>query len=214
MATTVTQLINDCRPILQDPSPGVTWTDADFLRMANQFELWACMLRPELYTTHGAISLIAGSLQSLPASGTAIMRVDRNTVSKRRVTLVDAAMVDANAYTWAAATEELDVQNWMQDPRDRKRFEVLPPNNGSGSVIALYGAVPPALASVGTNMNLDDIYRMVAVYFMVGEAYSMNTQRQDLTKWTAYNTAAAKLLGVNAQSTLAVLPKLGNQGGA
>lgn len=214
MTILVSALITSLRATLLDPSPGTTWLDADFLRLVNEGERNACMLRPELYTVHAAIPMVAGTLQVVPAGGTAIMRLDENAVSKRRCRLVDASLLDAFYRFWPAATPETDVQEWTQDPRDRKRFTVTPPNTGTGSVIALYGMTPPAIANIANPINLDDIYELPLKHFVLGECYAMNTQRQDLVKATFYRTSFEKMLGVNSQSTVAVLPKVGNQGGA
>lgn len=203
---TAAALIAQLRVTLLDPTPGTTWTDTMLLGYINSAERAACLLRPELYTTRGNVSLAAGTEQALPAGGTALMRIDRNATSKRSVRLVDAALVDAISPFSAGATQEVDATDYALDPRERTRFRVWPPNNGSGSVQAVYGTVPPVIATVGGAINLDDIYEDPLKQFVLGECYAANTKRQDLAKASAARAEFAKMLGVSAQSVVSVMP--------
>lgn len=199
-------LIAQLRVTLLDPSPGTTWTDPMLLGYLNSAERAACLLRPELHTTLGAIGLVAGVRQTLPAGSTALFRIDCNAASGRVCRLVDASLVDAAEPFWPAATQELDVTDYMLDPRERTRYRVAPPNNGSGSVIALRGTVPTAIASTSGTINLDDIYEHPLKQFVLCECYAANTKRQDLAKAAAAFDLFVKLLGVAAQSAVAVMP--------
>jgi hypothetical protein len=207
---TTTNLTASLRITLLDPT-AVTWSNADFLVFANEAQRAACGLRPDLYTKREAIDLVAGTLQSLPAGGTVLLRLEHNIASGRPCRLVDVSMLDNAARFWRAATPETDVQEWAIDTRDRKRFLTLPPNDGDGSVMALYCAVPPAMADGGT-ITIDDVHEFALLEFMAYKAYSANTQRQDLAKASAAYERFKAHLGINAQSLAAITPKPGAQG--
>lgn len=202
-------LIAQLRITLLDPSPGTTWTDATLLGFLNSAERAACLLRPELYTVKGNVSLAAGTEQSLPAGSTALFRAFHNVTSKRAVRLVDQAIVDAITPFGPAATQEVDVTDYSLDPRERTRYRVWPPNTGTGALVVLRGAVPTAIAAVGNAINLDDIYEDPLKQFVLCEAYSANTKRQDLGKAGAAFNRFTQLLGVSAQSAAAVMPRTG-----
>lgn len=204
-------LIAQLRVTLLDPSPGTTWVDATLLGYLNSAERAACLLRPELYTARGAVSLAAGTDQALPAGSTALLRIERNNVSKRACRLVDASLVDAMTPFWGAATQEVDVTDYVLDPRERTRFRVMPPNDGNGSVIVLRGLVPTAIATTSSAINLDDIYEDPLKQFVLAECYAANTKRQDLAKSGAAFNRFTQLLGVSAQSAVAVMPRTGTQ---
>ncbi len=195
-------LIAQLRVTLLDPSPGDTWTDAMLLGYINSAERAACALRHELNTTRGAVSLAAGTEQALPAGSTALFSLEYNTTSKRRIRLVDEALLNAISPVAGAATQETDVRDYALDPRDRTRFRVWPPNNGTGSVYALRGTVPTAI-------NLDDIYEDAIKQFVLCEAYASNTKRQDLAKAGAAFERFARMLGAGAQAAAAVMPRTG-----
>lgn len=192
-------LIGSARRILQDPAPGVNWTDADLLAALNQIERNACTLRPEIYTTIGAIPMVAGIVQTIPAGATALFKLLYNAGSKRICSQVDNTLDELDPY-WPAATPELDVQEYILDPRERTRFLTIPPNNGSGSVVAHYGLLPTAIAAVGNVINLHDQYELPLIHGLLSEAYAMNTIRQDVTKATFYRSSFERQLGGNAQS--------------
>jgi hypothetical protein len=204
-------LISQLRVTLLDPSPGQTWTDAMLLGYLNSAERAACLLRPELYTVRTAVPLAAGTDQVLPAGGTAVLRWERNATSKRACRLVDASLVDAMTPFWGAATQEVDVTDYALDPRERTRFRVMPPNNGTGSLIGPWCKVPTAIATVGDPINLDDIYEDPLKQFVLSECYAANTLRQELGKAAAARAEFAKMLGVSAQSVVAVMPRTGVQ---
>lgn len=204
-------IIAQLRVTLLDPDPGTTWTDAMLLGYISSAERAACLVRPELYTERAAVDLTAGADQVMPAGTTALLRIERNVVSGRVCRLTDLSLVDAGAPFWPAATEETDVTDYAVDPRDRTRFRVLPPNDGDGQVMALRGLVPPALDATTDTINLDDIYEDPIKQFVLGECYAANTKRQDLAKAGAARGEFARMLGINAQSLAALLPRTGAQ---
>ena len=209
----VSALIVNYRRILLDPTPGVTWLDAALLAMVNQAERAICSVKPEAYTIKGSISLISGTHQTIPAQGTAILDIYENVVGKRRVSQVNRSLLDASNRFWPNATTEVPVQHWTADPRDPTKFEVTPPNDGTGAVIALYGLTPPAIAAVGTAINLPDIYEMVIQAFVLAKAYAENTVRQDLTKASYYEQDWKSLIGLRTQSQISVAQKSPQPGG-
>lgn len=202
-------LIAQLRVTLLDPTPGTTWTDAMLLGYLNSGERAACLLRPELVTLRAAVALVAGTEQTLPAGSTALFRAFYNSTSKRACRLVDQSLVDAIAPFTPAATQEVDATDYALDLRERTRYRVFPPNNGTGSLMVLRGVVPTAIAAVGNPINLDDIYEDPLKQFVLCEAYSANTKRQDLAKAGAAFERFTKLLGVAAQSAVAVMPRTG-----
>lgn len=208
-------IVSSARVTLLDPAPGVAWSDAGLLASLNEAQRNTALLRPDLYTVRRAIPMVLGTLQELPADGTVLIRLDQNVVSGRRCRLVDAAMLDAVLQSWPASTAEVDVHEYATSDKDRKRFHVLPPNSGAGSVVAHFGAIPPVLASLDAAITLDDVWELVLKHFVLGEAYAANTKRQDLSKATFYRQSFEKMLGINAQATVALAPKYGaTPGGA
>lgn len=203
-------IITSVRVTLLDPAPGVAWSDAQLLSMLNDGQRNACLLRPELFTVRGAIPIVAGVMQALPVGGTLLLSLDANASSGarcRRIDLPELRTTSDQFYPLNTSSAAADVTWYAADERDPKRFHVLPPNNGSGSVIALYAAVPTAVASVGDPITLDDGYELTLRHFMLAEAYAANSKRQDLAKATFYRASFERQLGIARQSTASTAQK-------
>lgn len=187
-------------------SAKATWSDAELLGYLNEAIRSVCLLKPDAYTRREYIAMTSGSKQTLPDGGIAIFDLYENEASGRAVTLADRGLIDHQNRFWPAATYEIDVQNWAADPRDPRRFDVTPPNNGYGSVGALFAAVPTELASLGDEIALQEIYEQPMKVFVLAKAYSKNTKRQDLTKSAALMQEFRGLLGVKTQNQMALAP--------
>jgi hypothetical protein len=206
-------IITSARRILLDPTPGVTWVDATFFILMSEAERAICGVKPESYNVRAAVTLAAGTHQILPAGATAVLDGYENTVGKRRITQVPRGLLDSANRYWPNATQEAQVQEWTVDSRDPLRFEVFPPNDGTGSINMLYGFTPPQITASGQVINLPDIYEHAIKCFILGEAYAENTARQDLTKAGYYRTEWQKMVGLRTQSQIAVAPKSTNPAG-
>jgi len=214
MAILASSIITSVRRVLLDPSPGVTWLDANLLALINEAERAICALKREAFPVRATVTMAAGTKQTLPADGLSIMDLGTNIASGRRAVLCNRELMDAAAISFPAATQEIDVQEWTKDDRDPTRFDVIPPNTGAGQVTVLYGAIPPAIGAVGSAINLQDSYESIIKAFVIAQAYSENTDRADLAKYAAYTAEWKGLLGITSQSQVAVSPKVGQQGGS
>lgn len=205
---TGTELINGAggvRVTLLDAAK-VTWSDAELLGYLNEALRTTCLLKTDAYTRRAYIAMVLGTKQELPEGGTEIFDLFENEGSGRAVTLADRSLIDTENRFWPASTYEIDVQNWAADPRDPKRFDVTPPNNGYGSVGALFGAVPDELASIGDEIPLQDIYEHPLKLFVMAKAYAKNTKRQDLAKSETLMQGFRAALGVKTQNQFALAP--------
>ena len=182
--------------------------------MINTQERAIVALKLNAYPVRGALSLAAGTKQTLPAAGTCLIEVYANTVSGRRVTLVNRELQDAAAIYFPAATPEVDAQHYTYDSRDPTHFDVVPPNSGTGSIDALYGAVPTPIAAVGNAINLADYYETPIIHGVLEQAYAENTERKDMVKSAFYGDSWKKLIGAGTASTIANAPQQGKQGGS
>lgn len=206
-------IINAVRFILMDAS-AATWSAAQLLANLNAAERKICTLKPTAFTTVANLTMAAGVNQVLPAAGTEIFDLYSNNVSRRPVRLVDRELLNESYRFWPAATQEVDVQEWTQDPRSPTRFIVYPPNNGTGVVEALYGLIPSEIATAGSAINLLDSYEEALKCFTLAESYAHNSAKQDITKSDFYDKQGKSALGISIQGQLGAAPKAKNPGGA
>lgn len=207
MPLLASNLIAALRVTSLDPSPGDVWTDADWLLFLAAAEREVCLAKPDTYVISAAVSLVAGTKQTLPAGATGVLDVYENTVSGRRCTLVERSLMDEAARFFPAATREVDAQHWIADTRDPTRFDVVPPNDGTGSLQCLYGITPANFTAASNPIHLPDLYEAPIKFFALAEAYAANTKRQDFTKSGIYRGEALKMLGIRSQSQAAIAPR-------
>lgn len=210
MAILASTIINAVRFTLMDAA-AATWSDAVLLADLNSAERKVCMLKRDAYVVRGDIALVAGSKQTLPAGGLCILDLYYNTSGGQTIRLVDRSLMDEAARFWTAATPEAAVQDWCADPKDPTRWDVLPPGNGTGSVNALYGAMPTAISATTNPINLPDVFESILKCFLLSEAYQHNSKRQDIGKAQFYEAQGMQMLGIATQGQIAVAPKVGAQ---
>lgn len=212
MAILASAIITSVRRFLLDPSPGDTWLDADLLAMLNRAERVVVNVKRDAYPVRANLTLVAGSVQTLPATGLSLMQVYKNVVSGRRINQVVAELQDVAARYWPAATQEVDVQHWTSDERNPTQFEVVPPNNGTGQIDILYGAVPTPIASTASNINLKDHHEQVLIDIVLSFAYGESSTRGDVTKQAFHWQRWGQALGLTDASQKMVVAKTGEKG--
>lgn len=192
----------------------VTWTEAELLGYLNEALLATALVKPDLVTKQEAITLVAGVLQNLPADGIALIDIKRNAIgTKRVVTEVDAQLLAEVQRFWPAGTEEVAVEHFTVNPAAPRQFDVYPPNDGTGQVIALYGVTPTVLASTADNIPVVDTYQQPLTQYVLSRAYAKNTKRQDLVKAAEAMQSWARAVGAKSQAQMSISPKVASQPG-
>jgi hypothetical protein len=190
-----------------------TWPEDELIGYLNEALRATAFVKPDIYTLEIPFALAAGIIQTLPADGTALIDVPRNSPAGRVVTQVDKSLQDEAYRFWPSATQEPTVEHFTADPRNPLRFSVFPPNDGTGVVDLVYGAVPPQINYAAEEMSVPDSYEHILVNFVLGKAYEKNTKRQDLTKASGYIAQWRQLLGLKSQAQIAVSPHVASSPG-
>lgn len=205
-------IISPARSILLDPD--ADWfSDADLLAALNRAERRILLIRPELNNSRVTLELDAGVAQVLPTNATALLDIYQNTASKRRARQTSRAMLEHLNDRWSAATGQTEVIHWTADLRSKLRYDVYPPNDGTGQLEALIGTVPTAIASTSGAINLNDIYETPLLCYVLFEAFSVNSEKQDVAKAVSWENRGSQLLGMNAQTGATLAPKTNEPGG-
>jgi hypothetical protein len=191
----------------------VTWTEGDLLEDLNEAMRTIVLVKNDAYTVTEYILLTDGTVQTLPLGGISLVDILENEASKRRTTQVDLELLDETSRFWPAGDESVDVIHYCFDPRDKTQYRVYPPNSGYGSVLASYSRVPESIG-YGDVIPLGDQYEPVIKAIMMSLAYRRNTQRQDTVKSDAYLRTAMNMLGLSAQTELAIGPRVSKSPGS
>lgn len=211
MSIAATTLIDSVSSTLLDTA-NRTWSRDELLGYLNEALRTTALVKPDLYVVEGPVALLPGEVQVVPGDGVALIDVPRNT-GGRVITQVDKTLLDEASRFWPAGTQEAVVEHFTADPRDPLRYIVFPPNDGAGIVDLVYGAVPPEIMYEAEDVPVNDSYQTVLINFMLSKAYQKNSKRQDLAKSGAYMSQWGQLVGLDAQSQLAILPKVNSAPG-
>jgi hypothetical protein len=202
---------------LQD-NTSVRWPVSELVRYLNDGQREIVMYRPDAMVTNASVALAAGSKQALPANGTKLIEVVRNsTGNQRSVRMVNREILDAQSPNWHNITGVTEVLHFMYDPRDPKIFYVYPPAAASGaSLDIVYAALPtditePAagatFSAVSGNISVPDIYGNVLQDYILYRAYTKDSEYAgNAQRAQAHYGAFANALGVELKATVNFQP--------
>lgn len=218
MAITAQSLIRRCVETLQDTT-SVRWPVAELVRYLNDAQREVVLYRPDAMVTTATVALSAGARQALPANGSKLIEVIRNSGgNKRAVRLVNRHILDAQTPNWQNATGVTEILHYTYDPRENRVFYVYPPAASSGaSVELIYSAYPTDLAepadgalytAVTGNISVPDIYGNALVDYVLYRAYSKDAEYAgNAQRAQAHYALFQSSVGTEASATAVVAPK-------
>jgi hypothetical protein len=188
MAFTTGDVLSRARIILNDGT-SVRWPLAELLEWINDCTRQVAIDAPEAISRTGVISLAAGVLQSLPAEGMSLLRVNCNVtgtapnwVRGLAITPISRTVLDVQIPGWnqtATVPYQDRVAHVIEDDAVHKTFQVFPGNTGAGLIEVVIAERPTALtvpgsptliASYVTTIGLDDAYLPAVVDYVVSRA--------------------------------------------
>jgi hypothetical protein len=167
------QIIRKARILLNDPD-GVRWPDADLLGWLNSAQLQVVAVRPDAKATKVDHALAPGVEQAIPANGTRLLDVIRNTTG-RAVTLISRDQLSAYDVDWYASAPSATAKHYTFDDSDPKAFEVYPPAAVGAKVRLLYAAIPTDCADLESGVDLDAIYEGALIDFVCYRAWAQDS---------------------------------------
>lgn len=206
MALLVATFVTAARESMFDPAPGGGWADTEIVGYLNDAIRATCLVRPEAYTIATNVTLVAGTLQTLPSGGLALLDVRKNG-SGKTVTQVDRALLEAADPDWGSATPVDVIEHYTIDPRDLTRYHVYPPATTSAGLSILYGALPATVAAGGT-IALTDDYVPALLDYVLYRAFAKPSGRQDMPKALQHKQQWALAIGAEAQAQAAAAPHI------
>jgi hypothetical protein len=182
MATiTVSSLLTRVAVILQDPT-SIRWPQVELLDWLNDGQREIALFKPNAFTKNIPKQLIAGTKQTLPTDGVALIDLPRNLgadglTAGNAVRLVSREILDSQLPGWHASTPAAAAKHFVYTPLDPKTFYVYPPQpaTGMGYVEMVYVAAPTDATLVST-ITVDDIYSTALMNFILSRAYAKDAE--------------------------------------
>lgn len=207
MAIQAQTIINRASRTLSDPN-AVAWTSAELLDYLNAGQRAVVHVNRDAYTKVGNVSMVSGVIQTLPTDGLVVIRALYNVASGKSIRHVGFDALNTSLSTWPSSTQASDVLEYAVDSREWKTFFVNPPNNGTGVIKMMYGAIPPNLNALTDNIALPDTYDTALWAYVCAMAYAKNTRRQDMQKSAGMMQMFMALVTAGTTATKASMPDL------
>lgn len=204
---------------MQD-NTSVRWPVAELVRYLNDGQREVVLYRPDSMVTNATVTLAAGAKQALPANGSKLIDVIRNTNgTKRSVRMTVRNILDTQSPNWYNLTGVTEILHYMYDARDPKVFYVYPPAAASGaSVEVVYSAYPTDItepadgalySAVSGNISLPDIYGNVLADYILYRAYTKDSEYAgNAQRAQAHYAAFQAALTTEMAGTTGVAPKI------
>lgn len=211
------EIISRAQTLLQDAA-GTRWTASELLKWISDGQRVIALVRPDSCSTHIALTLVAGSKQSLPAGGLRLLDVVRNLsesgVVGRAVRMVDRETLDAQDPNWHRAVATGSIYNFAYDNRDPLNFYVYPPALPGKKLEIVYVKSPDEIAATTDAISLLDIYAEPLLNYAMFRAYSKDAEYgANAQLATGYFQVFTSLLGIKTSKDFAFSPDANKPGG-
>lgn len=213
MATTkVATLIDTAGIILQDTSQ-VRFPQAELMTFLNDAQREIVLHRPDARTVNGNMTCVAGSKQSIPATGLRLIDVVRNDAG-RAITQIDRKILDETLPDWhnTAADATKKIEHFVYDPADPKNFYVYPNATVSMDIEIIYSTAPSDITYTSTvTITLDDIYANAILDYMLYRAYQKDSEYAgNAERSMMHYQSFANALGIKSRADAAIDPMPNN----
>lgn len=209
MATTGQQIADLVSRKLKDEGATRRWVQAtSLIHGINEAQLFIAEKKPGSVAKTEVMVLVAGTKQSVGSGYFRLLDIIRNMGTDGNtpgapVGNVSRSMLDAVNRAWHSEDGNSVVDDYAYDPTDNPTaFYVTPPQPSSsqGYIELVRAALPPALASLASNLTVADEYRDAVVEYVVGWALEQETEEQDYRKAAIHKGNCLAMIGFQSQT--------------
>lgn len=209
-------IISRARTVLTD-SDGSRWTDSELLGWVNDGQRAIALVRPDASVADTAVSLVAGTKQSIPANGLRLLDVMRNMNADgsggRSVRNVDRDILDTQDFNWHSTTQAQVIKNFVYDNRNPKIFYVYPPAAVGAILEIIYSQNPTDCDTTSSTIFLADIYAEPLLNYVLYRAYSKDAEFAANAQLSAsYLAVFNSMLGIKTKKDASYSPDLNSKG--
>jgi hypothetical protein len=155
--TTVQAQLLKVRLMIQDTT-AIRWQDDELLGWHNDGEKATVIVRPDACTRLFPNPTVAGTLQSIPSSCTALVKATRmmgadGLTPGGALRKVPMELLDSTVPDWHSRAAVANAQHFMHDPRLPRNYYLYPPVTGANQIELLCQAPPipvPFISKTGT----------------------------------------------------------------
>jgi hypothetical protein len=180
MAVLISGLLRRAGRILQDVT-GVRWDEPELLDWFNDARRELAIVKPAEFAVRLPVTLVVGTLQSLPAEAFQLLRVDCNLLSVtprspgRALTVVDRRVMNTMHPRWQedeAFAFEAQAKHYVYDDAEPTTFHVFPGNNGTGAVEVSVAVLPDDATLTTAPIGVRDIFANALLDYVLYRAFA------------------------------------------
>ena len=210
MGIAALDLIKRAGQIAQDESY-VRWTEPEWLRWINDAAAAAIIIRPAARAVTNVLSLVQGTLQTLPANSVQLLDVTRNMAADgvtpgRIVRRVDRQLLDDQNPDWHSTTPAGKIKHYTFEERAPKQFYCYPPAIAGTKVEALFSQLPPTVTQDTDTLDMGPEYMNALVNYMLYRAMSKDAEYANGQVAAAFYQAFVEAINGGAAQTTANSP--------
>jgi hypothetical protein len=226
MTTTAQSVIRAVQvDILVDPL-GVRWPASELVRDLNDMQRAVALVRPDATAASWTHTLVAGTLQTLPATDALLIEFTNLTAgAKSSVRQTKRELLDAIEPDWRSQTQTATIKHYIYDPRHPRRFEVYPPaiaGTQLDGIVSRYPTDVAAPASPGLlyttvtgDISLADEFKNALIHLVAYRAYMKAAEFANEPEIaTAHLQFALREVGEGLLAQLNAKPSLKNDASA
>ncbi len=195
---TPNEVITEVRQVVQDTRVTFRYSDTTLLGFVNTTIKRMAILRPDLFTVIGDISVTANSVvQSCPAGAVRLVEIFQ-IKNGDALTEVSREMLDQTYPEWRTESPGVPV-NYMRHVRNPTQFFLVPRPVASVILVGEYVASPITYA-LNDTISLPNAYFPILVDGVVFMAESVDNEHVNSGRAKLYQDSFTQLLGVGLQS--------------
>lgn len=192
-------------------SDHIRWTVAEIIGWINESAGAILTRRPAAFARRSVHTLIAGTMQSIPAGGAMLLDVTRNikadgTTPGTIVRRTDRQLLDDSDPDWHTAKAKTAVKQYTYDDRVPLIFYVYPPVVAGVKVEIMDAALPPAVLTATEQFDIGAEYTEAVVNYV---CYRCNIKDSEYASPAAainFYQAFEAALGIKTQTQAAASP--------
>jgi hypothetical protein len=172
------------------------------------------LVRPDAGAQTDNLELVAGVLQTLPATALRMLDITRNMGTDGRtagkiITPADRKHLDYSNLLWPAATGDTEIDNFSYDKENPRIFYVTPPVHATTSVFVeiQVSQLPTAVAASGDDPGINDVFFEPLIQYMLYKAFSTDDEGVEFQKAIQYMQNFFNLLQVELATSVAAGPE-------
>lgn len=194
-----------------DRGDDARWSDAELIRWINDSRMAIITRRPQAGAVIDSVSLVAGSLQTVPDDAVSFLDAIRNMGSDgktpgRSIRRTDRQNLDDDDLYWHRSAPRAEISQFSFDDRIPRRYYVYPPAKSGTNIEISYARNPEAVASTSDVLDFSAEYIDAVVNYVCYRAKTKDSQYANAAEAVAYYGAFNDSLGIQTQTGNAASP--------